>query len=289
MAAHPATLPFALQSVATHAAKLPPAPRVFGRLVATINDGNSSLDRMAELVRLDPSLTSQLLRLANSALFGFRTPASNVEEAVLRLGLKELHRIVGLCSASLIFNSDLALYGTDAEQVWANAVATAVGMEKIAGSTGGDPAMAYTAGLLRSIGKMALARHAASAAPSPYPDDGQPLPDWERDLFGCNHGQVCAALCDVWRFPPSISAGLRDHLRPAASLSAPMLSHQLNLAGSIVTALGCGLPGEATLWTDYPERFEKTGLHGDQLGEVTQETIAEVDRMKSMLEFIRSR
>ena len=276
-----------MQLVATHAAKLPPAPKVFGRLVAAINDGNSSLDRMAELVRLDAALTSQLLRLANSALFGFRTQASNVEEAVLRVGLKELHRIVGLCSASLMFQADLALYATDAEKVWGNAVATAVAMEKLTGWTGGDPALAYTAGLLRSIGKMVLSRHAAAAAPAPYPNDGSPLPSWEVGLFGCTHAQVGSALCEVWRFPRSIVSALRDHLKPAANPAAVALAHQLNLAGHIATTLDRGLPGEAMLWVDDPLRFEKTGLREEQIEEITSDTILEVDRMQTMLEFIR--
>jgi HD-like signal output (HDOD) protein len=262
---------------------------VFGRLVAAINDGNSSLDRMAELVRLDTALTSQLLRVANSALFGFRTQAGSIEEAVLRVGLKELHRIVGLCSASLVFRADLSLYATDAEHLWSNSVATAVAMEKIIGFTGGDPALAYTAGLLRSIGKMVLARHAAAsaAAPAPYPKGGTTLPVWETGVFGHNHAQVGAALCDFWRFPRGIGAALRDHLRPAANPAANALAHQLNLAGQICLSLDRGLPGEETLWSDDPVRFEKTGLRPEQIEELTMQTNVEVDRMKTMLEFIR--
>ena len=287
MAAPPATLRFDLQAVATHATKLPPAPQVFGRLVAAINDGNSSLDSMAELVRLDPALTAQLLRVANSALFGFRSQASNVEEAILRVGFKEVHRIVGLCTASLVFQADMKLYATDAEHVWGNAVATAVAMEKLVGATGGDAALAYTAGLLRSIGKMVFTRHAAPAAPPPYPNDGTPLPAWETALFGCTHAAVGSALCEFWRFPRPIVSVIRDHLRPAANPAAGPLAHLLNLAGQICTALDRGLPGEATLWADDPARPEKTGLSAEQIDDLTMETIVEVDRMKTMLEFIR--
>ncbi|MBK8477880.1 MAG: HDOD domain-containing protein [Opitutaceae bacterium] len=200
-----------------------------------------------------------------------------------------MHRIVGLCSASLVFQADLALYATDAEHVWANAVATAVAMEKLTGWTGGDPALAYTAGLLRSIGKMVLARHAGAAptAPAPYPNDGTSLPAWETGLFTANHAQVGAALCEVWRFPRSIVSALRDHLRPTANPAALALAHQLNLAGHIATTLDRGLPGEAMLWIDDSARFEKTGLREEQLEEITMATIVEVDRMKTMLEFIR--
>jgi len=207
------------------------------------------------------------------------------------VGLKELHRIVGLCSASLVFQTDLSLYATDAEHVWHNAVATAVAMEKITGMTGGDPALAYTAGLLRSIGKLVLARHAAAGHVDTgawYPNDGTPLPAWETKLFEVNHAQVGSALCEFWRFPRGIVSALRDQLNPSANPAAVALAHQLNLAGHICTTLDRGLPGEATLWNNDPARFEKTGLRTEQIEDLTTETVLEVDRMKTMLEFIRS-
>lgn len=279
---------FEMQSLVVHSSKLPPAPQVFGRLVAAINEGECSLDRMAELVRLDTSLTSQLLRLANSAIFGFRSQASNVEEAVLRVGFKELHRIVGLCAASTAFQSDMAVYATPANQLWGNAVATAVAMEKLCQATGGDAALGYTAGLLRSIGKMVLARHAAGKV-SPYPNDGTSLPEWETATFGYHHAQVGTALCELWRFPKPIVGALRDHLRPAANPSGSVLAHLLNLAGHIATNLDRGLPGEELLWNSDPARYEKTGFDDARIADLQAETLLEVDRMKTMLEFIRQR
>lgn len=282
----PHTKRFDPASLVVHASKLPPSPQVFGRLVAAINDGNCSLDQMAELVRLDSTLTTQLLRVANSALFGFRSQASNVEEAVLRVGLKELHRIVGLCAASTAFQSDMSLYAATAEQMWANAVTTAVAMEKLANAMGGDTALGYTAGLIRSIGKMVLARHAGGAV-APYPNDGKPLPEWETTAFGTNHAQVGASLCELWRFPKPIGNAIRDHLRPAANPAGGVLAHMLNLAGFIAHNLDRGLPGEAVLWDNDPARFEKTGLDDERIEELQMDTILEVDRMKTMLELIR--
>ncbi len=286
MAALLANKRFDPATLGAHASKLPPAPQVFGRLVAAINQGDSSLDRMAELVRLDATLTSQLLRVANSALFGFRSQASNVEEAILRVGFKELHRIVGLCAASTAFQSDMAVYGTQAEQLWGSAVTTAVAMEKLCSATGADAALGYTAGLLRSIGKMVLARHAAGAV-SPYPDDGTPLPDWETSAFGVHHARIGAMLCELWRFPRPIVTALSDHLRPAANPAGGVLAHLLNLAGFVATNLDRGLPGEAMLWVGDPARYEKTGLNDARIEELQMDTILEVDKMKTMLEFIR--
>jgi len=287
MAVLPPNKRFDMESLAVHAAKLPPAPQVFGRLVAAINDGDCSLDRMAEFVRLDAALTSQLLRVANSALFGFRSQAGTVEEAVLRIGLKELHRIVGLCTAAIVFRADMTVYATQAELLWGNAVTTAVAMERLCQATGNDPALGYTAGLLRSVGKMVLARHAAGRV-APYPNDGTSLPDWETAAFGCTHAHVGAALCELWRFPRPVVVALRDHLHPAANPPGSALTHLLNLAGHLATGLDRGLPGEAMLWSNDPARFPTTGLTDERIEELQMETILEVDRMKTMLEFIRT-
>ncbi len=278
---------FEMASLVVHATKLPPAPQVYGRLVAAIHDGDCSLDRMADLVRLDTAISSQLLRVANSVIFGFRTQAASIEEAVLRVGLKELHRIVGLCAAWEVFQGDTALYATTADRLWQNSVTTAAAMEKLAQATGADVALAYTAGLLRSIGKMVLARHAAGTV-APLPDDGTPLPEWETKTFGVNHAQVDAALCELWRFPKPLANALRDHLRPAANPAATVLPHLLNLAGLIAQRLDRGLPGEASLWDADPARHEKTGMDGARIDEIERDTIFEVDRMKTMLDVLRS-
>jgi len=286
MVSAPVCKRFEMQSLVVYAAKLPPAPQVFGRLVTAINDGDCSLDRMAELVRLDATITAQLLRVANSVLFGFRTQATSAEEAVLRVGLKELHRIVGLCAAAAAFQSDMAVYATDSGGLWNNGVTTAVAMERLCQATGGDAALGYTAGLIRSIGKMVLARHAGGAV-APYPDDGTPLPEWETRVFGVQHAQVGAALCEQWRFPKPISGAVREHLWPDRNPSSSQLAYLLNLAGRVATGLDSGLPGEAMLWSDQTTCFEKTGLDEARVVAIVEETRIEVARMKDVLVVIR--
>ena len=279
---------FDLRSVAVHASQLPPAPQVFGRLLAAIHDGNSSLQNIAGLVQLDPSLVSQLLRVANSAIFAFRVPAGSVEEAVLRVGLKEVHRIVGLSAASLIFRADLVVYGTTAWSLWENAAVNALAMDLLAHRTFNEPSMAYTTGLLRSVGKMVLARHAFTVnGVVPYVDDGTVLSDWERANFSVTHAEVGAALCDAWRFPPAIGAAIRDHLEPSANPEATVLAYLLNAAGQIATNLGHGLPGEAPLWAGDPARFKKSDLRHEDLAGLTIEVADAFERMQEMLALIR--
>jgi HD-like signal output (HDOD) protein len=280
--------PFPMHSLVVHAAKLPPSPQVYGRLVAAINDSSSSLEHMADLVRLDAAISSQLLRLANSALFGFRSPADNVEEAVLRIGLKELRRIVGLSASLVVFQGDMKLYATQSSAIWTNAVATGVSMEKIAGISGADTAQAYTAGLLRSIGKMILARHAGGTV-APYPNDGTPLPEWEKQVFSCTHAQIGSAVCEIWRFPKPIVEGLRDHLDPSANPEANQLAHLLHLAGHIVDRIGHGQPGESSIWAEDPARLAKTGFDEPRIAALCEEISAEMQQMGEMLEIVKQK
>ena len=279
---------FSLRLISAHSAHLPPAPRVLGRLLAAIGDGNSSLQFIAELVRVEPVLGGQLLRVANSALFGFRVPAASVEEAVLRIGMREVQRIVGLAATARLFLADLAVYGTTADALWENAVLTAMAMEGLAERTGNDPAMAYTAGLLRSVGKMVLARHAAGLpAVRPLAPGGETLPEWERSLFGTTHAEVGATLCDTWRLPRAIGLAIRDHLQPAGGSAATTLAHLLNAAGAVTTELGRGLPGEAGLWTVGPERRTRIGLADEDLLDVAGRAMLNFEKMNETLALVR--
>jgi len=279
---------FDLLHAARHAAHLPPAPRILGRLLAAIGDGNSSLQLVAELMRVEPVLGAQLLRVANSALFGFRVPAASVAEAVLRIGMREVQRIIGLAATARVFRADLALYDTTADALWENAVLTAIAMELLAERTGNDPAPAYTAGLLRSVGKMVLARHAAGLRDlPPLAACGATLPEWERGLFGTTHADVGASLCEAWHFPRAVGLAIRDHLQPPAPPAAIVLAHLLNAAGAVAAELGRGLPGEAGLWADGPARLNQMGLMEADLREVAGRTLLTFDKMNETLALIR--
>lgn len=247
--------------------------------------GESSVEEIARLINQDTSLATQTLKVANSALYGFRSPAGNIEEAILRTGSREIQRLVGLASSAILLQGDHGIYRTTPEFVWEHSVMTAIAMERIASRGMDDPASAYTIGLLRPLGRIIIAQHIKHYRLDAQFAEGSSVsvPEWEKGEFGLNYGDAGAAACDFWRFPKQLGVALRSHFEPARNPVSGPLPHMLNFACHIVGELGRCLPGEESLYKDDPLRFRKTGVGPEEVDDLTMEVILEFDKAKTLL------
>lgn len=202
-------------TIVTLGSKLAPSASTYGRLRAQLEDPTTELGEIIGLIRLDPALTFRIIRLGNSVLFGLRTHNDSLDAAVSRLGVRELHRVAALAAAQQVCQRDLHHFGIPAAELWENAVATAAAAEILAPQAGMDPGLAYTAGLLRNLGRVIL----EDAATGVYPGPGQfpSVADWERTQFGTTAAAVTADLLQHWRFPADVVEGIRGHLDPLGS------------------------------------------------------------------------
>jgi HD-like signal output (HDOD) protein len=271
--------------------QLPASPRIFSRLAAVLKDINTGIDQVVALVKMDPGLSAQVIRLSNSVLFGFAEPSTSLEESINRVGFREVYRLVGLASTNQLFPKELTLYGVRGDLVWENSLASALAMERMARRQGAadEEQSAYTIGLLRSAGKVIFTRLAAQpgSGVSNYPgaEVVPHLGDWEKTTFGINNAEAAAELMEHWKFAPTIRQAIRFHYAPTSSKEAPAEAAMLNCAGWIVHQLGKSLPGEAVYWRREPEKLEKALITGEALDSLVEEVKTELDTMKAAVSF----
>ncbi len=268
--------------------QLPASPRIFSRLAAVLKDLNTGVDQVVGLVKMDPGLSAQVIRLSNSVLFGFAEPSTSLEESINRVGFREVYRLVGLAATNQLFPKELALYAVRGDLVWENSLASALAMERIARKQGAeDEQAAYTIGLLRSAGKVLFTRLAAQPGQriAPYPGaEVEPhLGDWERGLFGMDNPEAAAELMEHWKFDPTIRQAIRHHYDPLLAADAPREAAMLNCAGWVVHQLGKSLPGEAAYWRREPAKLERASILAEVLDAVVEEVNAELDVLKSAI------
>lgn len=266
--------------------QLPASPRIFSRLAAVLKDLNTGVDQVVGLVKMDPGLSAQVIRLSNSVLFGFAEPSSSLEESINRVGFREVYRLVGLAATNQLFPKELTLYGVRGDLVWENSLASALAMERLAHKQGvEDEQAAYTIGLLRSAGKVLFNRLAAQPTTKvpPYPGaEVEPhLGDWERSQFGMDNPEAAAELMEHWKFDPTIRLAIRHHYDPLVSADAPREAALLNCAGWVVHQLGKSLPGEAAYWRREPAKLERAGLLAEAVDSVVEEVREGLDVLKS--------
>lgn len=265
--------------------RLPSSPQVFNRISRLSSDPNSNLPEIARLVKLDAALALRVLQLSNGAYYGFSEPCGTLDEAINRLGFREIHRLVGVVASQHLFSGDLALHRVSGRLVWENSVACALAMEWLTAQQDGDEAAAYAIGLLRPIGLVVLDRLLIERPTLScfYPgEDTEPkVHRWERRMFGLSAAEAAAILMEHWQFPAHMVEAMRHHLDPIHTPELPAESCLLNFAGGVAASLGAGLPGESDCWQLDPLKFERAGLSPAALEECAAHTRHEWKRVRS--------
>ncbi len=243
---------------------LPPAMGIFGRLRGLLDNPNTDLDDIVQLLRIDAALAFQVIKLSNSALYGLKSRVESLEEAVARVGFGEIHQIVGLAVAKKAFQGELAMYQTPAGRLWENAVAAGTLMGALAEVAGGDGRNAYATGLLRNVGKIVLNNYSGAMR---YPGETERpnVYEWEREVHGTIAPEVSAVLLDHWRFAPTTVVPVRDHYRPENAGAHKTAAAQLHLACALAADWGCALPGEAEIWKSDADMLALAGIDENYL------------------------
>jgi RNA polymerase sigma-70 factor, ECF subfamily len=249
------------------AASLPAAPRIFAELGRKLRDPQCPLDEVAELVKRDASLAARLLRVSNSVAFRGEQPTASVEEAVARLGYREIFQLVGLLAGGQLADAALKSYGIEAVELRAHVLKTAIVSEQLAKECGLDERAAYTAGLMRAVGLFVCDRLAQAQVPAAvwHPvHDGDYLA-WEARIFGLGNPEVAAMILGEWRFPDEVVAGIREHYCAPDRKDPPPLACLLNIASTLVADDRGGLPGEIHHWGATPDKLARLGLSARQV------------------------
>ncbi len=265
------------------ARKLPTSSMVFSRLGLLLRDINTELGDIVKLVSVDSGLSSRVIRVSNSVMFGGDEPARTLEEAINRIGFRETHRVVGMAMTEQVFQNDLPVYGVTAEQLWENSVVTALAMEKIATLTGDDEGMAYTVGLLRTVGKLVLDRLLEIEQPGLTCPTGEnfDLQKWEKAWAPMSSNEVGAMILDDWKLPAVAGTAVRQHYQPldANEPMAPLLY----VASWIANKVEFGLIMENRLWQNIDTVAAFAKISPDQLQSLTEETLASFEELSKSL------
>lgn len=242
------------------AEKLPTAPRLLVELGQCLHDPHVESGEVVAILRQDPALVSQLIRMANSAAYAPAERVGSLERALEYVGFAEVHRLVGAVAAVQLADQRMRLYPVDGTRLRLSTLFVAVLMEELAKYCGERPRNCYTVGLLRTIGMMALERLApVEAEIPPFAASGESELDvWEQKHWGLTNPEAAERILVHWKLPHETVTAIRHHYRPAGKHN-PII-HLLKLAATAAADRLYGIPGEEAYWQVTPENFAKAGL-----------------------------
>lgn len=203
-----------LEELLDRVEELAPLPHVANRIIQVADDDRFSAYDLAAVIATDTAMTAKLLRLANSAYYGFPRRITTVRDSVVLIGFRAVR--AGAIAAAMIdlfpssndgqFSSDL---------FWGHSVACALVAEAMAKETGyARPDEAFTVGILHDIGRLVLSQYVPEAFGRVMYQalhEGKSLQEKELEEFGFEHAELGAALAERWSFPAEIRAAIAEH------------------------------------------------------------------------------
>lgn len=250
------------------ARSLPADLQVLSQLGEKLQEINSELDDIAGLLRRDVALAARIVRISNSPIFGGGGQIASIEDAVNRVGFSEILKLVGTATAARFAERALEFYGVSAHALRDNMLYGALAAEALARAAGMDARVAYTAGLLRTLGHMVLDRACRAQLHAPQIYAAGRWPDfsaWEGGIFGIGNCEVTALILDEWRFPSELGAAIRAHHLACSTDWERPLAVLLNVANGLAHRVNRSLPGEAGWWEITPKKLRAAGLNQDDV------------------------
>jgi len=195
---------------------LPPLPAVAARVMGMADDDRTSAMELAQVLSTDQALTAKLIRVSNSAYYGFARRVSTVREAVVMLGFKQVRQVAVGASLMNTFKSKKSADDVfDMDLFWGHSVAVGVAAENLAKKTRtAKPEDAFTAGILHDIGRLVL-RKAMPAEFNLAVIEARrgtcTLAEAELEFTGYAHDDIGRLLGERWKFPMHLVEAVRCH------------------------------------------------------------------------------
>jgi HD-like signal output (HDOD) protein len=225
---------------------LPTLPAIYARIAELTADPETGARDLEKVIENDQALASKLLKLVNSAFFGFPVEIRTIGRAVMIVGFRALSQLA--MSASVL---DLFPEGDeevlDYQAFWAHSIGSAILARRISKTREiGAPEELFLAGLLHDLGVLVHARHLTEEFPGILRDaraHDRFLFESERDVLGFDHAATGQVLALDWRLPNAIAESVAGHHRPSRAGTVEPATAVIHVACVLASGAGLGHEG----------------------------------------------
>lgn len=220
---------------------IPPLPSMLADLLQVANDPTVSTEQLERVIACDQVSTLRVLTVANSSYYGCSRQIESVRRALSLLGTRQVQHIASALALAPSFDS------AHGPALWRHGLAAALWSERVVARLGLPPIDAlFTAALMHDIGIVIMLMRGAQWE-QPCLDEAcvgrGDLSELEAAVFGFDHAELGARVCQSWRLPEPIWQLIERHERPVAAgdVAHAVLAIADHLAGA------AGMPAAAGL------------------------------------------
>lgn len=262
-------------------------PGICGRVSALVEDPDSTLQELAQVISQDPGLSAKLLRLANSAFYGRTKGVDTIEQALSIIGMQRVNEIVLGASAIDTFNG-IPNELVSMEDFWMHSIYCAI-VSRLLALKIKNPRVdtVFIAGLLHDIGQLVLFHEKPEASRQvlllTIEDINEPdMVEAEQQVFGYDHCQIGAVLAEQWSLPDVLTSAILFHHAPEKATDFQQEVALVHIGNNLAAMAELDQVIAEDVEKIHNVAWELTGLNKEVILEVMQETQAQFAEVRNL-------
>ncbi len=195
--------------------EIPTLPTIVFELNKHLRDPDTSIKTVCDTIEKDQAIALKILKLVNSAFYGFKSKISDLRNAVVLLGYNAVRNAIVSISVINSFPKRVKLMDFDISQFWKHSLAVAVTSKNIAQLSGKEsPDNCFVGGLLHDVGKVILAQYFPNLFEtvwSTLQNEHLTFYEAEQKSLPIDHAKIGAHLAAKWQLPQGLIEAIRWH------------------------------------------------------------------------------
>lgn len=268
---------------------IPTLPTVIERITRLLQNPKTSAEEIGKAITTDQALATKVLKLVNSAFYGFPGKISTITHAIVILGFSTIKNVVLTASIFDAFHKKGNEHGEfDLEAFWTHSIACGAAAQSIAkylGST--DKEECFIAGLLHDLGKLIVCQYLPeefAKALTLTKEKNILFFESEKELFDVTHQEVGAYLTQRWNLPQNLQNSVKFHHNPQPSRDHYMMTAIVHCADIFVRALDYGNGGDEKIPVMSENVWKNLGLEDAQLNPLFDAIHDEIEKATIFLQ-----
>jgi putative nucleotidyltransferase with HDIG domain len=277
------------EEIIARIASLPSLPSASTEVIRLLRDPEAPSMKIAQAIEYDPSLTMNVLRLANSTSLGFPQSVSTVKEAFIRLGPKKGFQSVFHATIGKIAEVPCNGYEVSGAELWEHLIGSAIASRRIAQLLNiSPPEHTFTAALTHDIGKVVLGTFVEVNTETILAlvlEEKITFEEAEQEVLGIDHAEVGACLLEHWNLPRSLVEAVRWHHQPENIARDAVTAYLVHVADVVCLMAGLGTAVDALSYRPSHHVMAELGLRMNALDEIVYEVLNELMRIRTLFKF----
>lgn len=264
-----------VQRIYSKIEEIPTLSPLLQKIVGLIESRKADAHDVTEVISHDPSLTSKVLKVANSAYYGFPKKIDSLDRAVVLLGFNMIRSLAMSIGFIKTFSSGKKSGRFSRERLWIHNLAVATVIKELAMKYGRqeESESLFITGLLHDIGKMVLDQFFTEEYQQALDEAGclesASVCDAENRFFGMDHGEVGKILLKRWNFPGAIcSLVAMDHKTEVPEGVNAADVAMLHIADILTKEAGMGVSESITPSEVRKADLDALGISGNEIDDL---------------------